>query len=230
VIVLGDFNGSPMSYTAKEKQMDLNLARIIYEDLYYLAQEWNQDIEEPSLRRASPILRRLLVEDEGLAVLARMMNRELAIVAPTVTIPRIEGIAFFSVGGGNTKLGSITGQGLFLGNAALNKPCIGAPSPMMLSKFLKQTCLVLSDTRINREEVIKYVSNKIGGAHYDSSRHEAKDLEKKYILMDAVHKGSIRSTAMDKNVVYYELLSTGQYLINSPDIQQLAKEIKKLII
>jgi hypothetical protein len=218
---------------SKDKQVDLNLAQVIYEDLDYLTQKWNQDIDEPSLRRESVTLRRLLVEDRGLAVLARMMNRGLMVVAPTVTLPRLKGIAFFSVGGGMTKMGSVTGGGFLIGDAALNKPreaMIGASSPMKLFKFLKQTCLVLSDTGINREEVIKYVSNKIGGAHYDNSRHEAKDLEKKYILMDAVHKGSIRSTAMDKNVVYYELLSTGQYLINSPDIQQFMKEIRELII
>jgi hypothetical protein len=217
----------------KSKQIDLDLVQIVYEDLDYISKEWNQDIDEASLRRASPTLRRLLIDEkQGLAHLVRAMNRQLMIVAPTVTIPELKGIASFSVGGAMTKRGSVTGGGLFIGPAAVSQPreaMIGPPSPMKLSKFLKQICLVLSDLRINREEVIKYVANKVGGAHYDSSRDRAKGLEKKYIVMDEVHSGSIKSTAMNKRLIYYELLGTGQYLINSPDIRQFIKEIEAMI-
>lgn len=41
--------------------MDLDLARLVAEDLDYLTRDWNQDIDDASLRRSSPVLRALLV-------------------------------------------------------------------------------------------------------------------------------------------------------------------------
>jgi len=35
--------------------MDIELARIVADDIDFLAREWNKDIDDASLRRASPI-------------------------------------------------------------------------------------------------------------------------------------------------------------------------------
>jgi hypothetical protein len=39
-------------------------ARVVYEDLEYLAEEWTPAFDEPALRRISPMLRRPLVEGQ----------------------------------------------------------------------------------------------------------------------------------------------------------------------
>jgi hypothetical protein len=213
--------------------MDLHLAQIVYEDLDYLIREWNQDIDEQSLRRATPILRRLLIDQEqGLTRISRMLggNQDLLITAPSINIDRLDELIFFCAGGAKTPMGIIESIQMFSTLAKSEerpRMMVGEESPIKLSKFLKQTSLVISSVKINREEIIKYVSNKLGGVHYDSNRDDRKELEKKYILMDQI--GSGRVMLMDKNIVYYELLSIGQYLINSPSIRALAENLGRKV-
>lgn len=47
-----------------------DLLEIVAQDIIYIKREWVQNIEDPSLRRDSTVLRRLLVENE-LNVLGR---------------------------------------------------------------------------------------------------------------------------------------------------------------
>ena len=64
--------------------MDLDLARLVAEDLDYLFRDWNQDIDDASLRRSSPVLRALLV-DGLLAQAARQVGREIRVMAPAIS-------------------------------------------------------------------------------------------------------------------------------------------------
>jgi hypothetical protein len=43
--------------------MTLYAVKTVFEDLLFLRQSWDQSTDEPSLRRTSPIFRRLLVKD-----------------------------------------------------------------------------------------------------------------------------------------------------------------------
>ena len=108
------------------------------------------------------------------------------------------------------------------------KVAIGQIYPEKLSLFMKQISFVISGVKINREEVIKYIANKKGGAHYDDSRKidiigPKGELEKKYSLLDNIHNGTYTA---DKNAVYYELLSIGQRLIESNDVQRIRQILK----
>jgi hypothetical protein len=108
---------------------------------------------------------------------------------------------------------------------------MGKNYPVKLAVFLRQPSFVIEGTFINREEVIKYVTNKLGGAHYDSTREpqtssSGVSLEGKYALLDSVRNSTMIA---DKNAIYYELLSIGQRLINSKDIQQLRKTLKGIL-
>ncbi len=98
-------------------------------------------------------------------------------------------------------------------------------------EFLRQASFVIKGVIINREEVIKYVANKFGGAHYDSNRRISPpgasiSLEDKYTLLDSIRSGTI---VADKNAVYYELLSIGQRVINSRDVLHLQKKLKQVL-
>jgi hypothetical protein len=89
---------------------------------------------------------------------------------------------------------------------------------------MKQISFIISRLKINREEVIKYITNKRGGAHFDSSRNiSTGDSEKKYSLLDNIH---MSTSIADKNAVYYELLSIGQRLIASHDVERIRQIIK----
>jgi len=59
------------------------MLRVVLEDLDYLTKEWNQDIDDASLRRASPVLRSLLVEGALLAA-AKQMGNEVKVLAPAI--------------------------------------------------------------------------------------------------------------------------------------------------
>ena len=111
------------------------------------------------------------------------------------------------------------------------KGAVGKSYPLKLGHYLKQTSVVVDGVLINREEVIKYVANKLGGAHYDSSRTQSTQqnnisLEQKYSLLDKVKGGMVMA---DKNAIYYELLSIGQRVVNSRDVRHLRKHLAHIL-
>lgn len=220
--------------------IDFKLLETVYEDLTHLSTEWNQDIDDASLRIASPILRRLLI-DGMLGSVARMLKKQIQIMAPLICarqkFENISEIAFYQCGGAKYK-GTIIQSAYILNRTLspqertelyeLGKDVIDKSCPVKLSIFLKQISFVITGIAVNREEVIKYVANKLGGAHYDSKRKISGDtskitLEHKYALMDKVRDEIMIA---DKNAVYYELLSIGQRVMNSRDVQKLRKELK----
>lgn len=223
--------------------MDLELAQLVADDLYYLFKEWNQDIDDASLRRSSPVLRALLVEGL-LARTAHQFNRDIRVMAPeigrVVKETELQECTFFQAGGAKYKGMIVQAMSMVPRAKTLeeikasyerSKDVMGKSYPVKIGAFLKQTSFVVKGVLINREEVIKYVANKLGGAHYDSSRTAPKKtgevlLEQKYALLDEVRTGI--STA-DKNAVYYELLSIGQRVVNSRDIQNLRKQLGQLL-
>ena len=220
-------------------EIDHELIRVVSEDLDYLSDEWNQDIDDASLRRSSPVLRSLLIEGHLMRVV-NMLNEQVMLMTPLVSMKEDTlndpSIVFYQSGGANYK--GMEVQFTSQRNRALSpeeiketyeeqKELIGKNHPIKLTKFMKQVSFMINGTKIDREEVIKYIANKRGGAHYDGSRNEQKpgskgNLERKFMLLDTIHSG----TAMaDKNAVYYELLSIGQRIVASHDVQRVRQII-----
>ncbi len=221
-------------------EIDYELIKIVAEDLDYMTDEWSQDIDDASLRRASPVLRSLLIEGQLMKV-ANMLNEEISVMAPLISKYENEledlSIVFYQSGGAKFKGMKI--QFLKKLNRAMTpeeikviyekKKIIGQNYSLKLTKFMKQVSFMINGIKINREEVLKYIANRRGGAHYDNSRKTKKlgskgDLEKKFILLDSVHASTV---VADKNSVYYELLSIGQRLIGSHDVQRIHQIIER---
>ena len=97
-----------------------------------------------------------------------------------------------------------------------------------LSKFLDSTCIYFENISIKRREVITYICNKLGGVHFDKTRNSKNEIEKKYILFDMLRNKKTLVIGREKNIdcVFFELLSIGQAVINSDDIQKLLKQLK----
>lgn len=219
--------------------IDEKLITIVSEDLDYLSDEWSQDIDDSSLRRASPVLRSLLIEGQFMKV-ANMLNETVSIMAPEISKNEEHlndtSIVFYQSGGASYKgmqvqfakqLNRAMSPEEIKESYEMQKNLIGQNYPVKLSKFMRQISFMINGVKINREEVVKYVANKRGGAHYDSSRSTEKsgskgELEQKFVLLDGVHDGVIMA---DKNSVYYELLSIGQRLIKSNDVQRIRQII-----
>jgi len=216
--------------------VDRDLLQIVASDIRMLDREWNkQDIDDDNVRRASTSLRMLLVE-QRLIQAARSLDFEIRIMAPATDELLIgadlSSMKFFQAGGAKHREMNV--MGVQLHDRALSpreikeryerQKHVATNQPMNVSKFLGQVSFVLEGTRISRDEVIKYVANKIGGAHFDRSRGSSA-LEKKYALLDKVHSGSYVNVVAGKAPVFYELLSIGQYVGNSRHVQRLASKI-----
>ena len=220
--------------------MDMELARVVAEDLEYLFAEWNQDIDDASLRRNSLVLRKLLIEGL-LSRVAHEVDKQVLVMTPAIgrliTDAELRECRFFQAGGALYK-GTIVQSISMISRAKTeaeikasyerSKESIEKDYPVKLNVFLKQTSLVVDGVLINREVVIKYVANKLGGAHYDKSREDTKagSLEQKYELLDKVRSDV---NVAYKNAIYYELLSIGQRLVNSQDICQLRKHLTNVL-
>ena len=83
--------------------MDLEFLKVVVEGLEYLSTQWNQDIDDVSLRIASPILRSLLVEGQ-LSKAANIMRAKIRVMAPLICgRQKFENITFYQCGGAKYK-------------------------------------------------------------------------------------------------------------------------------
>ena len=89
---------------------------------------------------------------------------------------------------------------------------------MKLKKFVGGFCVVIDDVFIRRREVVQFVANKAGGAHYDTDK--TKPYQK---AVDAMASYEV----MGRGAVYYELLGIGQALASAPDTTRLVEELQQ---
>lgn len=199
------------------------------EDLVYLREEWDEEVDDSSLRRSSVILRRLLVEGE----MGRAW-RDLGLAKqPIVTAPSLEvwlrgvpgeQVSWAHAGGARYRGMEVSGALERRGAASAadlqrRHDAIGGDveRQFSLSRFVESPCVVVRGQFISRREVIKYVANKLGGVHpVDSKRNVERAADRQYQLLDSVRSSGLIA---GKNAVYFELLAIGQCLTRSPDIE-----------
>jgi hypothetical protein len=78
-----------------------------------------------------------------------------------------------------------------------------------ISKYLRSASAIVAGQPISRRDIIEYVANKLGGAHFDSRRRER---EIKYQLLDENH---VQAGAFP--AAFVELLAMVSTLANSSD-------------
>jgi hypothetical protein len=252
-------------------------AKVVAEDLEYLADEWLPSLDEKQLRRDSPILRRLLVDDQyglawrdldlpdqpfisapGLDAMLGQINRECIQFA---TAPTSFTVANSLLQGGQIKMGVLadtpagaalavpgeygqqyglifvvippdvvaaaaaTGRDVLAENMKLGRRrVIGQP----ISKFLESSFALILGTEITRKEVIRYVANKLGGAHFDADRSRKGD--DRLALLDRFANTYLEITDKRRlNAVYIELLSMAEYLAESSDAARFRLAFQKAL-
>lgn len=216
------------------KTTEEELIEVVSSDLLHLKYDWNDTVEDDVLRRSSPVLRRLLVDKDlvralravGLTPQAKIVTSTLE---PTLKLAPIKNIVFASAGGAKYKGAEL--RGWFMVNYAMSDEeikklnSIEVPNASMnLNDFVEAPCLVLSGVRIPRRILIQYIANKLGGAHLDPKRSKG---EREFVLMDKAHR-DLRLRYLGKPFIYYELLSIGQALASSEDIETFLKTVGKL--
>ncbi|MBU0577379.1 hypothetical protein KJ742_01220 [Patescibacteria group bacterium] len=218
--------------------MDNKLLKTVWEELVYLTNDWNaQNKSDANLRRLSASLRTLLIDsDLKLFQVAKKIGIPLRILVDSELDLLIPGTVLRQTSGGKhngLKIASFSKLNRALSNGEakrLSTPRARKKKPIKLSIFLKLPSITINGIDINKEDVIKYVANKLGGCHFDPKRKESHKngkltLEGKYAILDEHRKLKLA----DKDAVYFDLLSTGQKLIQSRDIQKLKKKIQKIL-
>lgn len=208
------------------------LIRIVASDLRFLESEWDETVDDDSLRRTSPVLRRLLVDNElQRAWKAAGFDREPQIEASTLSSilahAPLEKILFASAGG--ARYGGAELRGAFVANCAMSPDEIrqryeaGIPSEVAgLRSFIEAPCVVSNGRIIPRRVVVKFISNKLGGAHHDSKRGNSTE-ERMFSALDRTLGTAI---LLEKPAVYFELLSAGQALVASGDIKRFIEAVQ----
>lgn len=203
------------------------LIRTVAEDLEYFDREWGNEVTDATLRRGSTTLRKLLIQGD----LFKAWNAKRMADEPYVIAPRLEA-GLFCTPTQRPHIG-LAGGGEFgalhLSLAVAHISAEPEPPPHIpdaatthrfrLAEFVESASLYAEDTVVSRGEIVKYVANKLGGAHTDFSRRK-KDAV--HALLDRVAPQFAFLTSLKlpaKNAVYFELLSIGQLVGRSPSMR-----------
>jgi len=146
---------------------------------------------------------------------------------PTVLAPRVEfflnhpqrGRIQLLVAGGGEYAGAFCALALMnAGNTPLQLAQATNPMehPFHFREFCRSASIVLDHIVVRRAEVVSYVANKLGGAHFDAKRSgklankfKALDQQADRLAVSAV------PAVKQKNAVFFELLSIGQLVARS---------------
>lgn len=209
------------------QQERISLAR---EDLVFIFDEFTNLASEATLRRATSILRRLLVD----GLLQRAWKDSGHTGQPT--IPGIDFEAALAkhkildqlivAFAGGAHRGEFQEANSFVWNGNYDDHYSTSPEPPLIREyplrvFLEAPCIHTGPRPISRHTVIKYVANKLGGVHFDQKR--GKDQEEiSFAILDRLTRDP-RFLVMDTPVVYNEILAIGQSLNSSNDLESFRK-------
>jgi len=212
--------------------MDLNLNKKVLEDLMYLKENWNKEIGEVTIRHTSHILRSLLVENDLIKV-KNALNVQLRIqLSEQMNLTNNKQDYKFYMPSEATFANKPQIKNFQIINRILSKNEIEQfhkqiqnerINLVQISKFCKAIAFLIDGIQITKDELIKYVCNKIGGVHYDTKRND-KILDKKYKLLDSINNSM---EVHSSNPVYSATQSIGQNIVNSPDFDNFISKLQE---
>jgi len=227
---------------APDKELDIT----IYEDLAHLSTLWNtSETKNSDVRNSVHILRRLLIYND-LQKSASSRKYELVIDAPDLK-PYIKAarnglVEFYQAGGANV-------LGVYVAGAMISKGHSHRLSRIMkehhpdqkvqlnIQSFLRQQCFSFKGEFVTREDVIKYVANKAGNAHFDRKGRDAlidrirgacqiclaeDGIPSFGFCIDAIDNEDFSFDPNPKNIdpIFIEVAATAKFLSESNSIQK----------
>lgn len=190
------------------------LGNSVADDLEYLGGAWPEGATEGELRRGSTILRRLLVAGDLVKALRGHPEPKIRCLDLDNAIRPNPREAVFLVTLGPTRYnGQEFGQWLiYNGNEPKTAPDRDTVISLDLTAYLDAPSLCFEGRDISRRSIIRYVANKLGGAHYDPERNRLGDEEFAHLdRLDAVNIDGYPP-------VYLEIQAIGQAVIGTPSI------------
>lgn len=222
---------------------DLDFIRMTASDIKFLETAARPTATDDELRRLSVTLRSLLVY-EHIRKTWKLLGLEPK--SPTILAPKLRTDFIapddFALAGGAELPGLELGQVSFSNRYMPIEEMIEMAKTVTLgdmsfafplSEYLVSCSIFTKGRRVSRQQIVLYVAHKKGGAHWDTRR---KDDEASYKALDAL--GDIRiggsydaaGNVVDKSKqpIFFEVLSIGQQVFRSPDIQRLIAEADKI--
>lgn len=196
------------------------LRRTVRSDLQHLADTWVDEVDDDWLRRESAYFRRLLIGDRMGDVLrlwkAERRKGEPRLLGATLAALDASDVDFATADPVRTRWGT-TFSAIAYTSIREDRPPLPGPQLMPLSRYLDGVPLIAGGTKVRRRDLVKYVANKLGGAHLDERRDPARDAA--FIALDQIRGASV----MDRQATFGQLLAMGQALVGSEDVQDLTK-------
>jgi hypothetical protein len=199
--------------------MDIGLIKTAQAHLRVLGQANIPNIDEYTLRVASGPLR-FLVVDGNLIQAWRALGTSGPIYVEACCFtspPPPEAVGY--CGGGDV----LPGVPLSIGWGGFELHV----KQLKLSAFLDEPCISAKGIRVTRRELVRYIANTKGGAHYDPRGLSLKSKSPKFTLLRELEQDGFAGFGMkvnDRNLVHHELYSVIQSLLRSPQVKRLQAE------
>ncbi len=233
------------------RRSDTHLLRVTKGQLEHLKRQLQRPLDYDDLLQLSAVLRQLLVDNDGLVQSAwNTLGYAKAVRIQTTSIDDLLDRDYLG-----DKRVNIAANGAVIGSTWVGplgdcEPQITArlqedlapfgddahePTTLILSDYLRSTCIYLAGIRVSRRHLIKYVANKLGGVHYDPARDKEDALElASYNALDdvfdfysATPKGGCFPLVVDDTLhaLHIALLAIGRDVTASEDVNFLFKKI-----
>jgi hypothetical protein len=194
---------------------EIDLIQAVNAHLSHLTQQSRHNVEEASLRAASGALRFLLVED-NLIRAWKLSNLGGAMTFKTWCIVSAEGNDVLAYCGGGDILPGIPFSACH--NAKLEERTLN------LVDFRKRPRIQVGTVTVSTVELIQYVANTLGGAHFDPEGKSPKSRKPSFNLLrrlEAGEFGGFISQVNGRNLLHHEVLSITQTVVRSPQVAEL---------
>ena len=197
-------------------QENVQLIRIVNAHLKNLSSTSVFNVEEDSLKVASNSLRFLLVNDE----LARAWKAS-GLKGPMT----FETWCITSTKGSNNDVVAYCGGGDILPGIPFSAShgATLAKLTLNLKDFCKRPRIQVGQVTISTIQLIQYVANTLGGAHFDPGKSK-RSKKPHFDLLRRLEAGEISGPPLlvnGRNLLHHEILSVAQVVIRSPEVAQL---------
>ena len=208
--------------------------RTIIEDLEHVREQCESRVGEPDVRRLSAVLRRLLIDSDlrkawkllGFEKEPKLQAPTLGPLLKTYPLKRVllawaGGALAQGQGSGNVKVAEMYSlepeSGVDVEDEPL--PPMERPWPELgLRRFMEEPSVIVRGKKIPRRVVLKFVANKMGGAHFDEDVGKGSEAELYRLLDEYAWLGQ----GLDgRPMLSCEVMSIAQALVESADLAQL---------
>ena len=203
-------------------------------DLTWLRQLVSEPTEEHDLRRASAILRRIIVEDElshGFRKLNGKGDQVKIECTKLIWRSQVRLDQPFLIGSGNHSLGMSADTGYFyLGRtlssseiAELHQNVFFEKIQVTFSQYKRLTAIVFGKTHIPKWKIVRFVANEKGGAH-SNPRTPKDELERiEQISLNAIYDFPLSFNGA--RPLYVELWTIINDIVKSPSVRQMIEKV-----